>query len=190
MLPATVTLAETMVLGYHAKMMDAMNTDLARLPPICGADLECWRVEHDLSKSTAAEMFGLQRARWDMFISDEYRSRPIPDLTVAMLLHLYRTHPESVPKNDAVDVKKFYYESIGLTDSSVDRGAFAKLIGRSTPSVYRMMLHDAKPSGQVARLIEAVKRIKLPPNKTQRGLMESIASHVRQRQKNERAATC
>lgn len=182
MLPATVSLAEAMVLGYHDKMMDAMNTDLAHLPPICGADLECWRVENDLPKSTAAEMFGLQRARWDIFISDEYRSRPIPDLTVAMLLHLYRAYPESVPKNDGIDIKKFY-ESLGLTDSSADRDTFAKLIGRSTPSVYRMMLHDSKPSGQVSRLIEAVKRIKLPPNKTPRGLMESIASHVRGRQR-------
>lgn len=166
--------------------MDAnINPDL--LPPICGDDLECWRIEHNLSKIAAAEMFGLQRARWDVFTSDENRSRPITDNTVAMLLHLYRTYPSSMPVDTTVDIKDFY-RSIGLSDSSSDRELFAKLIGRSVPSVYRLMLHDAKPSGQVACLIDAVKRMQLP-NRKARELMELIASHVCVRQKNERAAS-
>ncbi|WDN17614.1 hypothetical protein [Xanthomonas oryzae] len=148
--------------------------------PICGTDLERWRIENGLTKVAAADAFGLQKAKWEELTSAEKSAKQIADPVVAMLLHLYRQHPESAPVKLPPDVKEFY-DYLGLQDTPQDRDKFATLIGRSPPSVYRLLLHDGKPSRPVMRWIEAVRRLKLTPKKTLR-MMTDVVSSVGDRQ--------
>lgn len=151
-----------------------------QLQPIRGTDLERWRIENGLTKVVAADAFGLQKAKWEELTSIERSSEQIADPVVAMLLYLYRRYPESAPVQLPPDVKEFY-EFLGLQDTPQDRDRFATLIGRSPPSVYRLLLHDGKPGRPVIRWIEAVRRLKLTPKKTVR-LMADVASSVGDRQ--------
>ncbi|WP_426212675.1 hypothetical protein [Massilia sp. TWP1-3-3] len=148
--------------------------------PICGTDLERWRIENGLTKVAAADAFGLQKAKWEELTNAEQASKQINDPVVAMLLHLYQTSPDSAPIQVAPDVKEFY-DFLGLQSTPQDRDKFATLIGRSAPSVYRLLLHDGKPGRPVIRWMEAVRRLKLTPKNSLR-LMTDIASEVGERQ--------
>jgi hypothetical protein len=129
-----------------------------------------------LSKASAADFFGLQKAKWDELTSEERRSMPLTDPALAMLLYTYQHHPEASPVEPQPDVKEFY-EQLGLRDIPQDRDRFATLIGRSPPSIYRFLLHDGKPGRPVIRWIEAVRRMNLNANKSLR-FMSEIASTV------------
>lgn len=159
-----------------------MNVDMnnQQHQPICGTDLERWRIENGLTKVAAADAFGLQKAKWEELTSAEQASRQINDPVVAMLLHLYQVFPDSAPIQVAPDVKEFY-DFLGLQSTPQDRDKFATLIGRSAPSVYRLLLHDGKPGRPVIRWMEAVKRLKLTPKNSLR-VMTNIASEVGDRQ--------
>lgn len=159
-----------------------MGTD--ELQPICGTDLERWRIENGLTKVAAADAFGLQKAKWEELTNPENSADQIADPVLAMLLFLYREHPESAPVQLPPDVKDFY-EFLGMQDTPQDRDRFATLIGRSPPSVYRLLLHDGKPGRPVMRWIEALKRLDLTPKKCQR-LMADVASNVGERQRVEK----
>lgn len=140
-----------------------MNNE--QLQPICGSDLEHWRRENGLMKVAAADAFGLQKAKWDELTSAENSAQQIEDPVVAMLLHLYRQYPESIQVKLPPDIKEFY-NYLGLQDTPQDRDKFAALIGRSSSSVYRILLHNGRPGRPVMRWIQAVRRLKLTPNKT------------------------
>jgi len=161
--------------------MDMKNQ---QLPPICGTDLERWRIENGLTKLAAADTFGLQKVKWEELTSAENSTKKITDPVVAMLLHLYRHYPESAPVQQPPDVKEFY-DFLGLQDTPQDRDKFATLIGRSPPSVYRLLLHDGKPGRPVMRWIEAVRRLKLTPKKSLR-VMADVVSSVGERQQVEK----
>lgn len=148
---------------------------------ICGTDLERWRIENGLTKIAAADAFGLQKAKWEELTSVAHAAKQISDPVVAMLLQLYQQLPESAPVQLPPDVKEFY-DFLGLQDSPQDRDRFATLIGRSAPSVYRLLLHDGKPGRPVIRWMEAVKRLKLTPKQSLR-LMADVASNVGDRQR-------
>ena len=154
------------------------------LHPFCGADLERWRVENGLTKVEAADAFGLQKVKWDELTSAARSQEPLSDPVLAMLLHVYRQHPESSPVQVPPDIAEFY-EFLGLQDSPQDREAFATLIGRAPPSVYRHLLHNGKPGRPVIRWIEAIRRMKLTSKQSLR-LMADVVSSVGDRQRVEK----
>lgn len=145
--------------------------------PLCGADLELWRLENALTKTQAAEAFGLRKVKWDELVSAEMAQEPLGDPAVAMLLNLYRSHPESSPVTVPPDVADFF-AFLGMSQQSQqDRELFAVLIGRSKPSVHRLLIERGTPSRQVVRWIEAVRRMRLTPKQT-RLLMTDVATSV------------
>ncbi len=148
--------------------------------PLCGADLERWRLANGLTKATAADAFGLQIVKWDELTDPRNSAQAIADPTVAMLLQLYQTHPESSPVSEAVDMSAFY-EFLGLVDNPRDREKFAALIGRSAPSAYRLLLHGGKPGRPLTRLVVAVRKLGLPAEATL-SLMTDVAGQVGERQ--------
>lgn len=171
---------------YYVYMSKHTDTKFGQLPPICGADLERWRVEHNLTKAAAAELFGLQPARWDALTKDANLGHAIADFTIAMLLHLYRTYPNTVPTKNIVNVGEFF-DSLGLQRTvNKDRAWFAWLIGRAPAAAHQILLHNGTPGRPLIRWIEAVQRMKLPADKTMR-LMEQVADHIRQRQQLKRS---
>lgn len=159
----------------------SMDMTKQELEPITGSDLERWRIENGLTKVEAADAFGLQKAKWEELTNLAQSGRLINDPVVAMLLHVYQQHPESAPTQLPPDVKEFY-EFLGLQDTPQDRENFATLIGRSAPSIYRLLLHDGKPGRPVIRWMEAVKRLKMTA-KQSRQLMAEVASSVGDRQR-------
>lgn len=144
--------------------------------PICGADLERWRIGNGLTKVIAADAFGLQLSKWEDLISKENHSSPIADPVIAMTLQLYLDHPETAPTQTPPDIREFY-EFLGLKDTPKDKETFAALIGRSPPSVYRLLVHDGKPGRPLVRWMEAVRKLHLAP-RASRKVMESVASKV------------
>jgi hypothetical protein len=150
------------------------------LQPICGADLERWRIGHGLSKVMAADAFGLQLAKWEGLIQKERLAVPIKDPVIAMILRLYIEHPEAAPVQQPLDICEFY-DFLGLQDTPKDKEIFATLIGRSRPSVYRLLVHDGKPGRPLVKWMEAVRRMKLSPRASLK-LMESLVSEVGFRQ--------
>lgn len=148
--------------------------------PICGADLERWRIGHGLSKVVAADAFGLQLAKWEELIHKDRLSLPVKDPVIAMILRLYIEHPEAAPVQRPMDIREFY-DFLGLQDTPKDREAFATLIGRSWPSVYRLLVHDGKPGRPLVKWMEAVRRMQLSPRASLK-LMESLVSEVGFRQ--------
>jgi len=140
--------------------------------PLSGADLELWRIENGLTKVEAADAFGLQKSKWEQHVSSE----KLDDLTVAMLLRLYRQRPDAAPKAPPPNVGEFY-EFLGLKDSRRDRELFAVLIGRSLPSAHRLLFQNGTPGRPVVRWIEALKRMHLSAAET-RKMMFDVATAV------------
>lgn len=149
--------------------------------PISGSDLERWRIENGLTKVAAADAFGLQKAKWEELTSAANAAKQINDPAVAMLLYLYQRLPESAPVQLPPDVKEFY-DFLGMQDTPQDRDRFATLIGRSAPSVYRLLLHNGKPGRPVMRWMEAIQRLKFTPKQSLR-LMSEVVSSVGDRQR-------
>ena len=144
--------------------------------PLCGADLEHWRLENGLTKSEAADAFGLQKAKWEHLVNAARSQDVLSDSTVAMLLRLYRLHPEAAPLTAPPNVSEFY-RFLGLEDSRYDRETFALLIGRSHASVHRLLFENGTPGRPVVRWIEAIKRLRLSA-KQSRDVMSQVASEV------------
>ncbi|CAG9260974.1 conserved hypothetical protein [Burkholderia diffusa] len=151
-----------------------------RQETICGADLERWRIKTGLNRAEAADAFGLPKAKFEFITKSENASQQITDPAVAMLYQIYLEHPESSPVSAPPSVKEFF-EFLGMEDAPSDREKFAILIGRSTPSAYRLMLHEGTPSRPVVRWIEAIRRLKLTPKQALR-VMTEIVSTVGERQ--------
>ena len=179
---------DTLQHDFFLDMIEAMSTNPQKneLPPYTGNDLERWRLVNGLSKPQAANAFGLPQAKWIELTSLQNGDKPLTDPVLAMLLQLYDQHPESAPIPRETDVKAFY-EYLGLKDSPRDRERFASLIGRSAPSVYRLLLHDGNAGRPVASWIEAVRRLNLAPAKALK-LMRQVAEQIAQRQRLDKAA--
>jgi hypothetical protein len=150
------------------------------LTPLRGADLEQWRIRRGLTVVMAADAFGLQKNKWEELTTEPCVSNEIADPVVAMLLHLYQQYPEAAPAKVVFDVREFY-EFLGLKDTSQDREMFAALIGRSFPSVIRLMLHEGTPGRPLVRWLEAVRKLKLTPKQTLK-VMAEVANTVGGRQ--------
>ncbi len=131
--------------------------------PYYGRDLEEWRLKHNLKKEQAADLLGLQILRWKQ-LTTKRKDEIIDDLTLCQLLSLFEFEPKSLPISPELDVSDFYY-SHGFGYSPEDRKEFAGLIGRSVPSVYRLLKQTGNPSKQVTKWIEAVNRLGLRPDK-------------------------
>lgn len=165
------------LLSFRAMPKTHSDTQTA---PLCGADLELWRIENGLTKSEAADAFGLQKAKWEQLVGSESAREVLGDLTVAMLLHLYRQHPDAAPMAAPPNVGEFY-EFLGLEDSRRDRELFAVLIGRSHASAHRLLFQRGTPGRPVVRWIEAIKRMRLSSERT-RELMLDVAHTVVEQQ--------
>jgi hypothetical protein len=144
--------------------------------PLCGADLERWRLANGLTKASAADAFGLQVVKWDKLTDPKAAHLQIADPTVALLLQLYTTRPESSPVAQVVDMNEFY-AFLGFDDKPRDREMFAAMIGRSAPSAYRLLLHGGKPGRQLTRLVVALRRLGMS-SKSTRALMTKVAREV------------
>ncbi|MDD2061407.1 hypothetical protein NPS58_28735, partial [Pseudomonas putida] len=62
-----------------------MSIGTDEIQPICGTDLERWRIENGLTKVAAADAFGLQKAKWEELTGPEKSAEQINDPVVAML---------------------------------------------------------------------------------------------------------
>lgn len=144
--------------------------------PLCGADLERWRLANGLTKASAADAFGLQVVKWDKLTDPKAAHLQIADPAVALLLQLYTTRPESSPVSQVVDMNEFY-AFLGFDDKPRDREMFAAMIGRSAPSAYRLLLHGGKPGRQLTRLVVALQRLGMT-SKSTRALMTKVAREV------------
>ena len=130
-------------------------------PPLCGADLERWRLANVLTKASAADALGLQITRWDDYTSENQMTLPIPDPAVAILLQLYLSYPEASPVARRLDMREFC-DALGLGDSTGDLVRLAALIGRSKSSAHRLLRHNGTPGRPTVRLVDAVQRLQLP----------------------------
>lgn len=166
-----------MILKYNRVFKGVMNPELS---PLRGVDLEQWRIRRGLSVVSAADAFGLQKGKWEELTNEPLLSEEIGDPVVAMLLHLYQQYPEAAPSKVLFDVKEFY-EFLGLKDSAQDREMFASLIGRSPPSVIRLLLHEGRPGRPLIKWMEAVRKLKLTPKQSLKVMLE-VASTVGGRQ--------
>lgn len=162
------------VVNKKASIMGSMNMDDLE-QPIRGEDLERWRIENGLTQIAAAHAFGLPNAKWWQ-LTRSNPSEPIVDPILSMLLYIYQKYPASSPVQEPEDIKEFY-ECLGLKNTVRDRERFAELIGRSTPSVYRLLLHDGKPGKPVLRWMESIRRLKLSPKESLK-LMEKVAAKM------------
>lgn len=154
---------------------------------LCGSDLEMWRIENALTKSEAADAFGLRRGSWEELVGPDHSQEVISDPAVAMLLYLYRAHPETAPVSAPPKISEFY-EFLGFEDSPQHREDFAILIGRSKPTVYRLLNENGTPGRPIVRWIEAIRRMGLTP-KQSRKLMSDIANKVGEQHGIENVAT-
>lgn len=148
--------------------------------PLCGADLERWRLANGLTKASAADAFGLRLVKWNQLTDTKSAHQQIEDPTVALLLELYTTVPASSPVSQVVDMNEFY-SFLGFEDDPRDREMFAALIGRSVPSAYRLLLHGGNPARQLNCLVVALMRLGLTPEST-RALMSKVAREVGEKQ--------
>lgn len=133
---------------------------------VYGADLERWRLENGLSKPEAAEAFGIQPVKWDKLTNHKALLEPIHDPIIVMLLVCYTNYPDSVPIKRPPKINDFF-QSLGLSlNEPTDLAMFATLIGRSAPSVYRILMHDGNPGRPVMKWLEALIRLKQSSSKT------------------------
>jgi hypothetical protein len=120
-------------------------------------------VQNGLSKEKASDAFGLPKAKFEALISAQRCNDPIQDPVVAMLWHLYCAHAESTPIQKPPNLSEFY-DYLGFGESTQHKEAFAALIGRSPPSVFRF-LQNGTPGRPVVRWVEAIQRMNLDAKK-------------------------
>ncbi len=153
--------------------------------PVTGADLEAWRVQHGVSKPEAAKAFGIPMSKWYAItdadhIAEVNASQAIKDEAVVILYVLYRSHPKSAPIEQPTDITQFY-SHLGFGPELTDRAHFAKLIGRSVATVYRMvdkMQMMGSPGRPVQCLIDGVERLGGQSTK-KLSIMEEVANIVK-----------
>jgi len=151
--------------------------------PITGADLESWRISNGLNKNDAANAFGLQKLRWAALTSSAQMHKPIQDLTIVRTYLIYNLFPETSPGKKRFETRDFYKNYLKLSDTPGDKELFAKLIGRSVASIYRLF-DDGNVGRPVLQLLEAVKNLSTTGEKA-RNIMLSVAEKAEQLQKEQ-----
>ena len=89
------------------------------------------------------DLLGLQILRWKL-LTTKRKDEIITDFTLCQLLSLFQMEPNSLPVSPELQIRDFYYLH-GFCDTPKDRKEFAKLIGRSVPSVYRLLTKTGNP---------------------------------------------
>ncbi|MBA5690536.1 hypothetical protein [Rugamonas apoptosis] len=141
--------------------------------PICGADLERWRLANGLTMASAADALGLQTVRWSEYTNDKNAALPIPDPAVAILLQLYTRFPDSSPIARSLDIREFS-EALGFEGSRGDVVHFAALIGRSKASAHRLLRQNGTPGRPTIRLADAIRRLSLTKEEALRVLTQVV----------------
>lgn len=141
--------------------------------PICGADLERWRLTNGLTMASAADALGLQTVRWSEYTNDKNAALPIPDPAVAILLHLYMSFPDSSPIGRPLDIREFS-EALGFEGEKGDVARFAALIGRSKASAHRLLRQNGTPGRPTVRLVDAIRRLSLSKEEALRVLTQVV----------------
>ncbi|MEB0221347.1 hypothetical protein [Pseudomonas sp. AB12(2023)] len=146
------------------------------LQKLRGTDLESWRLDNGLSKVAAADAFGLQKAKWEELTGSENAMEPLSDPAVALCLYVYNNFRESSPIQQPPQITDFF-EFLGF-DADAPQGLemFATLIGRSTPSAYRLIKQGGKPGRPVIRWIEAVRRLNLTSKQSQKFMRDAVST--------------
>ncbi|HCA3439660.1 TPA: hypothetical protein MO340_004222 [Salmonella enterica subsp. salamae serovar 35:g,m,s,t:-] len=120
-----------------------------------GEDFEKWRLDHGLVVMAAAEAFGIQRARWDEIVK---KNEIVTDRRLLRMFFLYEKYPKSQP-NPHIDYVQLY-QFLGFQPDPDDYIAFAKLLGISRSSAYRV-LQDNSAGRSIDAWISALQRMEL-----------------------------
>lgn len=123
----------------------------------------------------AAAVFGLPIAKWYDLQKPENIKTPLQDVSLALLYSLYSRYPTTAPKSPP-SIPDFY-EFLGFKDTREDKTEFARLIGRRSPSAYRLLAEGGQPSRPLIRYIEALQQMGLNGRQT-RKVMEEVASYA------------
>lgn len=123
---------------------------------IYGSDLEDWRQSNGFTVTAAAEAFGIQRGRWDSIIKE---NDVITDRRIIRLYFLFTRYPQSRPLSEVNYVDLFKYLGFS-TESGEDFASFAKLLGISRSSAYRV-IQDNNAGRSVDAIVLALKRMGL-----------------------------
>ncbi|HFE3442953.1 TPA: hypothetical protein ACF3I9_004419 [Klebsiella aerogenes] len=131
--------------------------------------LEVWRKQNKLYLSQAAEAFGLNVPRWATLLkkNDLVRNRRILRLFI-----LYQRAP-NVLIQQGVDYQQLYNSFHFLDESTADHISFARLLGVSRSSSYRIL--EENHAGRVVRnYVLAVKRLNVSTEKAL-SIMDDVA---------------
>ncbi|MEB5981792.1 MULTISPECIES: hypothetical protein [Enterobacteriaceae] len=102
---------------------------------VTGKDLERWRYDHGFVVGTAAECFGIQRAKWESLVRND---EIITNARILNLFHIYTQFPETIPVAPSFDYVGLFNE-LGFANNTRDKKEFARLFGMSIPGTYRIM---------------------------------------------------
>ncbi|HCA3439659.1 TPA: hypothetical protein MO340_004221 [Salmonella enterica subsp. salamae serovar 35:g,m,s,t:-] len=132
--------------------------------------LEAWRKQNNLFLAQAAEAFGMNVTRWDTLLK---QNAYIIDRRILRIFFLYKRYPQALLQQQ-VDYRDLYNSFSFDTESTDDRIQFAKLVGVSRSSSYRIL--DNNHAGRVIRnYILAIKRMNALPDLS-RNVMEIVAN--------------
>lgn len=120
---------------------------------VTGQDLNRWRYDHGFVAGTAAECFGIQRAKWEALVrSDEV----ITDVRIINLYNMYTLYPETIPVPPSFDYIGLFNE-LGFENDMKGKTEFARLFGLSVTGTYRIM--DKNAAGRdIEAYAQALKR--------------------------------
>lgn len=120
---------------------------------VTGQDLNRWRYDHGFVAGTAAECFGIQKAKWEALVrSDEI----ITDVRIINIYNMYTLYPETIPVPPSFDYIGLFNE-LGFSNNMKGKTEFARLFGLSVTGTYRIM--DKNSAGRdIEVYAQALKR--------------------------------
>lgn len=120
---------------------------------ITGQDFERWRYDHGFVVGTAAECFGIQRAKWESLVRND---EIITDIRLINLYNMYTVYPETIPVPSSFDYIGLFNE-LGFANDTRGKTEFARLFGLSVTGTYRIM--DKNSAGRdIEAYAQALKR--------------------------------
>lgn len=91
---------------------------------VTGQDLNRWRYDHGFVAGTAAECFGIQKAKWEALVrSDEI----ITDVRIINIYNMYTLYPETIPVPPSFDYIGLFNE-LGFSNDMKGKTEFARLL--------------------------------------------------------------
>lgn len=151
--------------------MTSKKLPRAKTRIIRGKDFDAWRQERGLVVMAAAEAFGIQRTRWDQMVKD---NEIVTDRRLLRMFFLYEKYPKSQP-NPHVDYVELYHYLGFADDSTEDHTEFAKLLGISRSSSYRV-LQDNSAGRSIDAWVSALQRMELDSPATWKFVMSEISN--------------